>query len=304
MKTHIIRSVATGLAWMAFVLAPQGARAQDTVAGARDLYAAAAYDEALTALNRLDGSTAPQADRFAINQYRAFCLLALGRTIEAEKAIEAVVSAEPLYHPSDADASPRLRAAFSTVRQRMLPAVAQQRYARAKAAFDHQDFASARLEFDQLLQMLGDADLADAASRPPLVDLAMLATGFRDLSARAAAPPPAPVVAAAPPPPPAAPVANRIYNGGDPDVVPAIIIRQDLPKFPREMMALRQGILEIVINEIGSVETANMRAPIDPRYDGSVLTATRMWKYQPATVAGTPVKFRKHIVISLKPAGD
>ena len=104
MKIQMIRSVATGLACMAFALAPRGARAQDTVAVARDLYAAAAYDEALAALNRLDLSTAPQTDHFAISQYRAFCLVALGRTGDAEKAIEAVVSAEPLYHPSDAEA--------------------------------------------------------------------------------------------------------------------------------------------------------------------------------------------------------
>ena len=301
MKTQVIRSVATGLACMAFALAPRGARAQATVAAARDLYAAAAYDEALAALNHLD--TAPQADHFAINQYRAFCLVALGRTGDAEKAIEAVVSAEPLYHPSDAEASPRLRAAFTSVRQRILPAAAQQRYTHAKAAFDRQDFAAAAMEFDLVLQMLGDADLTVAAGLPPLVDLSMLASGFRDLSSRAAAP--APVVASEPPPvPPPVPIANRIYNAGDAGVVGAVIIRQDLPRFPREVMPVRQGILEVVINEIGLVESAAMRSPVDPRYDGLVLAATRMWKYQPATIAGTAVRFRKHIVISLKPAGN
>jgi len=45
-----------------------------------------------------------------------------------------------------------------------------------------------------------------------------------------------------------------------------------------------------------------MRSPINPRYDLIVLTAAKSWKYQPATLNGTPVKFRKLINISLKPA--
>jgi hypothetical protein len=40
---------------------------------------------------------------------------------------------------------------------------------------------------------------------------------------------------------------------------------------------------------------ATMRSPIDPRYDGLVVTATKQWRFQPATVGGTPVKFRKII---------
>src|SRR5207237_4463123 len=99
---------------------------------ARDLYAAANYDDALALLGRLDSPSARAQDRLAINQYRAFCLVALGRTTEAERAIEAVVSAEPLYRPA-ATASPRLRSAFASVRQRILPAIVQQKYAQAKA---------------------------------------------------------------------------------------------------------------------------------------------------------------------------
>src|SRR5687767_7658265 len=86
--------------------------ADESLATARELYAAAAYEDALLMLNRLRATDAPAADRRGIEQYRAFCLLALGRTSDAERAIEAVVSAEPTYQPSDADMSPRLRTAF------------------------------------------------------------------------------------------------------------------------------------------------------------------------------------------------
>src|SRR5205807_2368275 len=82
---------------------------------ARGLYASAAYDEALALLNRMHASERPAAEARVIEQYRAFCLLALGRAADAERAIEAVVTAEPSYHPSDNDVSPRIRNAFADV---------------------------------------------------------------------------------------------------------------------------------------------------------------------------------------------
>ena len=43
-----------------------------------------------------------------------------------------------------------------------------------------------------------------------------------------------------------------------------------------------------------------MRSPVAPRYDSLVLAAAKGWKYSPATLNGTPVKFRKVINISIK----
>jgi TonB family protein len=287
---------------IAALLVPVRAQAQDSVAVARDLYASAAYDDALSVLNRLDVTARQPADRVEVNQYRAFCLVALRRTDEAEKAIEAIVADAPLYHPSGTDASPRLVAAFTAVRQRMLPGIVQQKYTHAKAAFDHQDYAAASVEFDQVLQLLGDADLRDAASRAPLSDVRTLTSGFRDLSVRALPPPPVATVAAAPVPPPL-PVAvpNRIYNLSDKGVLPPAITRQELPAFPQNGGPGGVGVLEVIINEAGTVETAMMRTSINPRYDSMVLNAARTWRYKPATVSGTPVKFRKLISITVKP---
>jgi hypothetical protein len=282
---------------------------QESIAVARDLYTAANYDDALVLLSRLDSPGSNPSDRMAINQYRAFCLLALGRAVEAERAIEAVVSTDPLYHPTESDASPRLRTAFASVRQRILPVVVQQDYARAKAAFDRQEFSIAAAEFDRVLAVLGDPDLGPAALRPPLSDLRTLAVGFRDLSARAVPPPP---VQPLPEPAPAAATSasasaktavaatKSIYNGGDLGVVAPVIIRQVLPAFQREMFPARDGVLEILISEAGVVEAAAMRMSMNPRYDSLVINAARGWKYQPATVEGVPVKFRKIINISLK----
>src|SRR5215212_164916 len=98
---------------------------RDVVGPARDLYASARYDEALAVLNDLRPADATNAvaDRKSIEQYRSLCLLALGRGTEAESAIAAVVTADPLFMPGEVDASPRVRTAFSDVRQRLLPQI-------------------------------------------------------------------------------------------------------------------------------------------------------------------------------------
>ena len=168
----------------------------DSLATARDLYAAAAYEDALAVLNRLGTPAGAPGDGPAIGQYRAFCLLALGRVSEAEQAIETLIAAEPSYHPSDSDASPRIRSAFSDVRRRMLPAIVQQQYAQAKAAYDKKEFGVAAEGFKQVVGALNDPDLRSAANQPPLSDLRMLAAGFGELSANAAVPPPLPLPSA------------------------------------------------------------------------------------------------------------
>ena len=280
------------------LLTPPVLRGQESIARARELYVTANYEEALGVLSRLESPGNPPADRLAIDQYRAFCLLALGRTAEAERAIEAVLSADPLYRPADADASPRLRSAFSSVRQRILPALVQREYANAKAAFDRKDFAVAAADFDRVLRGVDESALADGTPNPQLADLRTLAAGFRDLSVRAAAPPPEPppVVVA-----PVAKVLKEIYASGEEGVSPPVIVKQSLPPFPRDLVLRRGGILEVLINQAGTVESVIMRTSINPRYDAIVLNAAKAWKYQPATVDGTAVKFRKFINISVKP---
>ena len=284
------------------VLTATGVQTQDgDLAAARELYASAAYDDALSVLNRLRASDHPANQLRTIEQYRAFCLLALGRAADAEQAIEAVVAAEPSYHPSDSEASPRVRTAFTTVRRRMLPAIIQQRYAQAKAAFDKKDFAAAADGFSQVLATLADQDVEPEAAKPPLSDLRVLAMGFGELSAKAAAPPPppppAPVVA-----PPPAPALPRIYTNDDANVTAPVIVSQLLPPFPGRVTAARTGQLEVVVNEAGTVESAVMLRSVAPMYDNLALGATRSWRFKPATVNGTPVKFRKVVVITLKPA--
>lgn len=293
MKNRIL----TSLCLTACLGTPAYAQQGGPLASARDLYASARYDEALAVLNGLPMG-GESSDRKSIQQYRSLCLLALGRGPEAESAIAAVVTVDPLFVPAESDASPRVRAAFSEVRQRLLPEIAASRYTIAKAAFDRKDYARAEPEFRELLALLNDPQMGSR-----LADLRVLATGFLDLSVAAAAPPPEPVkpVEAAPPPPPVAapPNAAHIWSADEAGVTPPVIVKQDVPRVP-PMIASQtrdRGLIEIVIDEQGRVTGITMRSSVHPVYDPLLMGAARGWKYQPATVGGIPVKFRKVVQI-------
>src|SRR5262245_25864900 len=194
--SRMISSVLTFL----LLMTASVAAGQDSVAAARDLYASAAYEDALAVLNRLPEANRPIDETRAITQYRAFCLLALGRTAEATQAIENVVAADPFYRPTT-DLSPRVRAAFSDVRRRVLPSIIQQKYMQAKAAYERKEYQNAAQQFEAVLDAMNDPDAKAALDRPPLSDMRLLAIGFKDLATTAAlptTPAPAPAAAAAP----------------------------------------------------------------------------------------------------------
>jgi hypothetical protein len=287
----------------------RGAAEQDSIAAARDLYASAAYEDALAVLNRLPESGRPADEANSIEQYRAFCLLALGRTAEAEHAIEMVVASEPSYRPAT-DLSPRVRNAFSDVRRRVLPSIIQQRYMQAKASFDRKEFAAAASGFAQVLETMNDPDAAAVVNQPPLSDLRTLAVGFKDLATTATPPPPLP---AAPPPstapaapiaePPALPKAPRVFTSNDAEVTPPTVIRQELPTYPGQVPIAKQGMIEVIIDETGAVESALMRISVSPVYDPMALAAVRSWRYRPATMNGLPVKYRKAVQVTIRATG-
>jgi hypothetical protein len=304
-RVPVLSTVSALTAAIVFAMSAGLTGAADDLATARDLYASAAYEEALAALNRARAAGVPPGDAFTLEQYRAFCLLALGRGTEAQSAIENLVVSNPLYQPSSSEVSPRVRTAFSDVRRRLLPTLIPQQYAKAKAAFDKKDYAAATAGFTDVIAALSDPDVAQVASQPPLSDVRTLAIGFQELSAKAAEPPPP---APAPPPAPVAvpePVVAappRIFNTGEESVVAPEIVRQDVPAYVGRPPVATNGALEIIINERGLVEMATMRRSINLAYDRQVVDATRNWRYRPATVGGAPVKFRKMLQISVKPS--
>jgi TonB family protein len=291
----VLLAASLSVAHLAFAQVP----GRDAIGTARDLYASARYDEALAVLNDIHApDTAPVADRKSIEQYRSLCLLALGRGTEAESAIAAVITADPSYQPGEVEASPRVRNAFSEVRKRLLPDIASQRYAEAKASYDHKQYGVAAQEFRQVISLLEDPEMAGRQA-----DLRTLAAGFLDLSVAASTPPPE---APKPQPSVVAPVApqpnpNRVYSMGDKDVTAPVVIRQEMPRLMPAMTAQANdhGIVEVLIDEQGRVASVSIRQPVHPMYDSLLLTAARGWRYQPATLAGQPVKYRKAIQINV-----
>jgi tetratricopeptide (TPR) repeat protein len=277
---------------------PSTVRADSPELGdAKALYAQASYEDALVQLNGItDADVANQVD-----QYRALCLLALGRDREAQASLERLVVRAPLYVVKADDASPKLVRLFQQVRQRALPVAAKDLYAKARANFDGNRFAEAQAQFEEMLAVLGETAAGDSGSST--ADLKQLGEGFLKLT-KAALIPAEPVT----PPPVAVRVAPAravyYYTPGDADVVPPVEIVRDVPPWnpPSSLPNGRfSGKIQIDIDEQGLVERAILVEAIAPPYDPRLLTASRTWRFQPATKDGVAVKYRKTITVVLQP---
>ena len=264
--------------------------AQDTLQHLKDLYAAAAYEDALAVVTRLDTVEA--------EQYRVFCLVALGRSSDAERAAEEVIRARPNYRPDDADVSPRIRELFSTVRRRVGPAMVKAMYVDAKAALDRKDREGAIARFEEMLRLTDDPDVKD---EPSISELRLLGAGFLDLSRALAAqkPPSAPA--------PATPTEGAVAASvvAKPVVIAPVPIREPLPAWVPSDAASRfaefRGAIRVRIDSEGRVTEAEMTAPVHPMYDRLLLLAAREWTYQPARTNGIAVPSEKVVQIVLKP---
>jgi TonB family protein len=269
---------------------------------AKALYAQASYEDALVQLNRIT-----DADDVAnqVDQYRALCLLALGRDSEAQASLERLVVRAPLYVVKVDDTSPKLVTLFQQVRTRTLPVAARDLYAKARVNFDAKRFREARPQFEGLLAVLNEAG-ADA-SASPLADLRQLGEGFLTLT-MAELTPVAPAPTAVPPPAavPEAPAKVPVfYVAEDADVVPPVEVVRDLPPWnpPSQLAGTRfSGILQIDLDEFGHVERALVVQSVTPSYDSRLVAAAKTWRFQPATKDGISVKYRKNISVVLEPS--
>jgi len=293
------------LGTLLLVSAPTMSLAAPDLANVRELYAAASYAEALEVLGGVQGADNTEV----VEQYRALCLLALGRTADAEQALERIVLRRPLYVVPAAEVSPRLVTMYHDVRRRSLPGVTRQAYARAKTSYDAKDHKAAAEQFKDVLALMNDPDAAGQASS--LTELKQLAEGFLALSEAA-------LVAAAPPPPPPTPApvsepvkaasAPRVYTTADADVVAPQPINRAMPGWrpPSPLIAQQsfRGVLEVIINEQGLVEWAGMSKASFSSYDAELISATKQWRFRAATKGGQPVKYRLAVEVQLLAARD
>jgi TonB-like protein len=203
-----------GLAVMAGVAAPG---AQDQLSAAKDQYAAAAYEDALSTLRGIDVAATPDVAR-QVDQYRAFCLFALGRTREAETVAESMIRKQPLAGLDSVDASPRLEKMFADVRKRLLPSLIREQFRAARAELDRKNFKTAEPPLSEAKAMIAEAEKLGVKD-DGLGDLNILVDGFLQLIKSSAEQRPAPqaeAVVASAAPPTALPAPARQSSTGSP----------------------------------------------------------------------------------------
>ena len=261
------------------------AAAQETLAKAKALYDAAAYEEALTLLAP---EQVPEAQ-----QYKALCMLALGRSQDATGAVETLVSATPTFEPSADDLPPRFVTLVADAKRKLLPGIARRTFTEGREQFRSGDHEEALRKFDLVMTLTSSPLLKET---PDAEDLRTLASGFIDLARASAAARPEPK---APEPPK---VAEAAAPGVPPDVVQPTAIRQPIPPIPSGVNGLGSptASVRVEIGTDGKVVGAVMQQSAHPLYDRMVLQAARDWLYTPAMLNGRPVPSEKVVTIQLR----
>ena len=326
---------ATLIAGLVLVATQVGAGAQDSLTAAKDLYASAAYEDALSTLTRLTegGGAAPDIAR-QVDEYRAFCLYALGRTGEAESVAETMIRRDPMMKLDSPDVSPRLEVMFSTVRKRLLPSLIRERFKTARTALEQKNLKEAEPQLAEAKLMIADAEKL-AIKDEGLADLSVLVDGFlqlvrstadqRQATAQPAAanvPQESPAVTgpvapantprrteAAPAPAPrrteSAPApasAPRVYTVDDVGVVPPTVVNQRMPAMTPDLVRITKAmntsaVVEVVIDEKGDVVDATIIKSVNTSFDNIVISAARRWKYRPALKDGVAVRYVKTLIL-------
>ena len=277
------------------------AHGQESLQQVKALYASAAYEDALSMVGRLQAT----GRKPEFEQYRVYCLVALGRTAEAEKAIASVVVEHPTFLPDAEETSPRIQEMFLRIRKGLVPEIAQRMYMDARAAWTRKDMSAASEQFASLVQLIdttlaagADVNSASDSAEPMLSELRLLATGFLDLGRSLSSPPVRPVE------PLPGPVSLAPTAAAAPQVTSAVPVKQDLPVWvPTDQATRREfrGSIRVYISETGTVTRAELSQVVHPAYDHQLLLAAKTWAYQPAMKDGVPIASEKVIEVVLKP---
>jgi len=292
--------VASCVVWAS--VAAKQATVADPLARAKDLYASAEYEQALTILSGVEFA----AGGVEVDQYRALCLLALGRNDDALQVIQRMVEKYPLFEPPATQVSPRVQTTFRDVRKRMLPAIVRQTYTDAKTAFDAGDMDKAKERFDRVV---AEVDALEALGSKEFGDLRVLSKGFVDLIARNAKPAPPAVPPPAPTPAPAAretsppPSPRAIHTVGEAGLTPPGVISQVLPPWrsTRQDTQTYEAVVSIIIDETGIVTDLSVQGVLPAGYEATLRRTAMAWRFRPATLNGVPVRYRKNVAVRLTP---
>ena len=296
------------------VLCAATVSAQEPLTKAKALYDAANYEEALTVLAPVHE---PEAQ-----QYRALCMLALGRAQDASGEVDSLIASAPTFEPSAEDVPPRFVSLVSDAKKRLLPSIARKTFSEAREQFKSGDRSEALKKFDLVVTLASTGAFKDTSEAE---DLRTLASGFIELAqatpARPApttpvpAPEPpkvaettpaaAPVSTAAAAPVPAAataPPRSATASPALPDVSQPVAVRQTIPAIPSGISGVGSptASVKVEIGTDGHVINASMQQSAHPLYDRLVLQAAREWLYRPAMLNGRPVPSEKVVTIQLR----
>ncbi len=288
--------VAAHLLWTIVLQAQQPAPEAD-LSRVRAFYLSASYEDALAALDAISKDVGSEQ----VDQYRALCFMALGRKAEAERALERIVLRNPAYAMTETEVSPRLVHLFGEIRGRTLPSALRQMYSLARTDYEARDFAAAADRLRRVIQLVTDEESGELSG---LADLRHLSEGFLQLTegelASAAERKAAEARSAG-----ESVNQAKIYSASDHDVVAPAEVEWRLPPWLPRTDALRRatltGLLEIVVDASGAVESAVLVRPLSPQYDPSLIAAAKSWRFRPAIKDGQAVRFRKQIQIVLEP---
>jgi len=153
---------------------------QEDLGGAKTLYVNASYEEALSVLDKHAVTVEQSGARAAeVHHYRALCLIALGRTAEADQAIARSVAADPFTVPDTREFAPRVASVFSAARGRLVPEVARAALADGRRLIQKGDPAGANRRFESVIRLLSEPGLA---GRADLADLTLAANALAELT--------------------------------------------------------------------------------------------------------------------------
>jgi len=278
--------IALGI-WLLTSQSGTASASNDRLAAVKALYAAADYEAALIVL-------ATEGVGSATDQYRALCLLALGRLDEVDRLLESLVVRDPAFRISAADVTPRLIALFEETRRRLLPGILDDRFTAAKASFERGSYADAASKFTALLTLLANEETAPGESAIVTRDMRRVAEGFLNLSEKALAEGSKAIARAARDAPQPSPAPRR---SDDETVITGVVERYaqaysslDAEAVTRVFQGENPRPLQAMFDALKSqaVEARDVRIAMDP--GGWSATVTLTWVVHAVPKAGSPKK--------------
>jgi TonB family protein len=276
--------------------------AEGSLDDAKKLYAAASFENSLATLAQIDVAASKSPE---VLEYKALCLLALGRVAEAQSVVDTLVSTAPTFVPADDDGPPRFVAVLNDTRRRLLPEITKRLFKDARDQFQARNQGVAKEQFEQVLRLTDDGvwrETDDAG------DLRTLASGFLELlnsaprigdQSPSRAVDPVPTAAGSSPK-----VAGPVVARSKTELRPPVAIEQSMPKWrPTDaVMAQRRftGAVRVRIGKDGHVIDAVIAVATDPDYDKQLLEVARSWRYIPGQRNGEPIEMEKLVTFSLR----